>query len=149
MLNYQLFLNRPVIESANLNMQDIKKTIISNMAGLPGIARIFDIENMMLTPLNSKVKDMLVNGYYPNRCGDIQIIFQPHWIEGYSTSGTTHGLWNPYDARIPLLWYGWGIKQGKTAREVSITDIAPTIAALLKIQEPSGSIGKVIGEIVP
>lgn len=149
MLNYQLFLNRPVIESANLNMQEIKKAIISNMAGLPGIARIFDIENMMLTPLNSKVKDMLVNGYYPNRCGDIQIIFQPHWIEGYSTSGTTHGLWNPYDARIPLLWYGWGIKQGKTAREVSITDIAPTIAALLKIQEPSGSIGKVIGEIVP
>ena len=29
-----------------------------------------------------------------------------------------------------------------------MTDIAPTIAAMLRIQEPSGSIGKVITEIV-
>ncbi len=148
MMNYQLFLNRPVIEASSLKMEDIKKSIISNMAGLPGIARVFDIENILNTPLNAKLQEMLVNGYYPKRCGDIQIIFQPHWIEGYSTTGTTHGLWNPYDAHIPLLWYGWGIKPGKTSREVSITDIAPTLAALLKIQAPSGSVGKVIGEIV-
>ena len=149
MMNYQLFLNRPAIEAARLNMDEIKKAIISSMSALPGIARIFDIENMSQTTLNAKVKDMLTNGYYPKRCGDIQLIFQSQWIEGYSASGTTHGLWNPYDAHIPLLWYGWGIKAGKTSREVSITDIAPTIAAMLKIQTPSGTVGKVIGEIVP
>ena len=149
MANYQLFLNRPVIEGARLNLEEIKSTIISNMANLPGIARIFDIEKIMQTPLNARVKEMLVNGYYPKRCGDIQIIFQPHWIEGYSATGTTHGLWNAYDSRIPLLWYGWGIKHGSTSRSVSITDIAPTIAAMLKIQDPSGTVGKVINEIVP
>jgi hypothetical protein len=61
----------------------------------------------------------------------------------YSSTGTTHGLWNPYDAHIPLLWYGWGIKKGKTNRETYMTDIAPTIAALLHIQMPGGCIGKV------
>jgi hypothetical protein len=55
-------------------------------------------------------------------------------------------LWNPYDAHIPLLWYGWGIKKGSTNRPVQMTDVAPTLAALLKIQEPSGSIGTVISE---
>jgi predicted AlkP superfamily pyrophosphatase or phosphodiesterase len=149
MMNYQLFLNRPVIEASHLNIADIKKSIISNMSGLAGVARVFDIDNMMQTPLNAKIKGMLVNGYYPKRCGDIQLIFQSQWIEGYSATGTTHGLWNPYDAHIPLLWYGWGIKPGKLSREVSITDIAPTIAALLKIQTPSGTVGKVITEIVP
>jgi hypothetical protein len=149
MYNYQLFLDKPVITAAKLNIDDIKKSIISNLSSLPGIARIFDIEKLIQTPLNAKIKDMLVNGYYPKRCGDIQLILQSQWIEGYSATGTTHGLWNPYDAHIPLLWYGWGIKPGKTSREVSITDIAPTLAALLKIQAPSGSVGKVISEIVP
>ena len=148
MANYQVVLNKALIESSKLNTADIKKFIINYLSPLPGVARVFDLENIMQVPLNGEIKDMLVNGYYPNRCGDIQIIFQPQWIEGYSRTGTTHGLWNPYDSHIPLLWYGWGIKPGNSSREVSIVDIAPTLAALLKIQKPSGSIGKVIGEIV-
>jgi phosphopentomutase len=76
------------------------------------------------------------------------LILQAQWIDGYSPTGTTHGLWNPYDAHIPLVWYGWGIKQGKTNRETYMTDIAPTISALLKIQMPSGNIGKVIEEVI-
>jgi predicted AlkP superfamily pyrophosphatase or phosphodiesterase len=149
MYNYQVFLNRPAIEASHLNISEIKKIIIQNMKDLPGIARAFDIEDLMQVPLNSKIRDMLVNGYYPKRGGDIQLILQSQWIEGYSATGTTHGLWNPYDAHIPLLWYGWGIKPGNTSREVFITDIAPTLAALLKIQRPSGSVGNVIGEIIP
>jgi hypothetical protein len=43
---------------------------------------------------------------------------------------------------------GWGVKPGKTHRETYMTDIAPTLAALLKIQMPNGSIGKVIEEVI-
>jgi hypothetical protein len=43
---------------------------------------------------------------------------------------------------------GWGIRQGRTVRETYMTDIAPTLSALLRIQMPSGSIGQVIGEVV-
>ncbi len=66
----------------------------------------------------------------------------------FANGGTSHGLWNPYDAHIPLLWYGWGIKAGKTNRELYMTDIAPTLAALLHIQMPNGSVGNVIKEII-
>jgi arylsulfatase A-like enzyme len=69
-------------------------------------------------------------------------------MEGSSNAGTTHGLWNPYDAHIPLIWYGWGIKAGKTNRELYMTDIAPTLAALLHIQMPNGSVGDVIKEVI-
>jgi predicted AlkP superfamily pyrophosphatase or phosphodiesterase len=147
--NYQLVLNKDLIKTSGFSIEEIKKVLIKNLSSVPGVARAFDLENMMQVPLNALIKDMLVNGYYPNRCGDIQIILQPQWIEWHSPTGTTHGLWNPYDAHIPLLWYGWGIKAGSSPREVSILDIAPTLAALLKIQKPSGSVGKVIGEIFP
>eukprot|EP01137_Pigoraptor_chileana_P001060 Opistho-2@38151 len=101
----------------------------------------------MTTPINKTLREMLANGFYPRRSGDIQIILKSGYIEG-SATGTTHGLWYAYDAHIPLLFYGWGIKKGKTHRETYMTDIAATIAALLKIQMPSGSVGKVIEEVM-
>ncbi|MCC7379347.1 MAG: alkaline phosphatase family protein, partial [Chitinophagaceae bacterium] len=61
--------------------------------------------------------------------------------------GTTHGLWNPYDSHIPLLWFGWKVKPGKSNRQVFMTDISPTIAAMLHIQMPNGNVGKVIEEV--
>jgi predicted AlkP superfamily phosphohydrolase/phosphomutase len=75
------------------------------------------------------------------------LIFRPQWIEGLLRGGTTHGVFNPYDTHIPLLFYGWNIKPGKTYREVHITDIAPTISSLLKIQMPNGNIGNTISEL--
>lgn len=146
--NYQLSLNNKLIGDLKLNREEIINWVIDTLSTQNGIARVFEINKMMETPLPAKVKEMMVNGYYPSRGGDIQIILQPGWIENFPNSGTTHGLWNPYDAHIPLIWYGWGINKGKTNRETYMTDIASTIAALLKIQMPSGNIGKVISEAI-
>jgi phosphopentomutase len=54
----------------------------------------------------------------------------------------------PYDSHIPLLWMGWGVKQGLSYRKVYMSDIAGTIAAMLKIQMPSANIGTVIHELI-
>jgi arylsulfatase A-like enzyme len=55
--------------------------------------------------------------------------------------GTTHGSAYNYDSHVPLLFYGWNIPAQTVNTLVYITDIAPTIADLLKIAEPSASIG--------
>jgi predicted AlkP superfamily pyrophosphatase or phosphodiesterase len=147
--NYQISLNHLRIDSAHLDIEEIKKWVIDYLLIEPGIARAFAIDKLSETTLNAKQKSMLANGYYPRRSGDIQIILQPQYLDGYySSTGTTHGLWNPYDAHIPLVWYGWGIKHGKTNRETYMTDIAPTLAALLHIQMPSGCIGQVIEDVM-
>jgi phosphopentomutase len=65
---------------------------------------------------------------------------------GWSSTGSSHGSWYPYDSHIPVIFMGWGIKQGRLTRDVQMTDIAPTISALLRIQMPSGNTGKVVSE---
>ncbi|MBC7826668.1 MAG: alkaline phosphatase family protein [Chitinophagaceae bacterium] len=147
MFNYQVHLNHPVIDSSTLNENAIKKWIIDSLKGIESVVQAIDLQQLGNIPLNVTIKTMIENGYFPRRCGDIQIIFRPQFIDGGFT-GTTHGSWNPYDAHIPLLWYGWNILPGKTHRETYMTDIAPTLAAILKIQAPSGSVGKVIEEVV-
>lgn len=146
--NYQLHLNHPALDSAKIEEKEVINWIVKSLSAQIGIARVFATDDLNNVPLNGTIRKMLNNGYYPPRNGEIQIILQPDYIDAYSTTGTTHGLWNPYDTHIPLLWYGWGIKQGKTNRETYMTDIAPTIAALLHIQMPSGAVGSVIEELI-
>lgn len=146
--NYQLHLNHPVLDSLKVNTEELTDWIINYLSPQPGIARVFALSHLNEVPLPARVREMINNGYYPRRNGDIQLILQPGYIDAWGNTGTTHGLWNAYDAHIPLIWYGWGIKAGKTNRETAMTDIAPTIAALLHIQMPSGSVGHVITEVL-
>lgn len=129
-----------------LDQKAIKKTIIQYMISQPEVGQVFDLANLMEVPLTAKQRDMVANGYNQHLSGDIQVMLQPGFMEGYAT-GTTHSAWNPYDAHIPLLFYGWNVPKGKTNREVYMTDIAATITAMLHIQMPSGCIGHVIEEV--
>jgi arylsulfatase A-like enzyme len=146
--NYQLALNHPALDSAQIDTKKIISWIVDNLGKNPAIARVFPLDELNKVPLPATVRTYMNNGYYKKRSGDIQFMLKPNFIDAWSNTGTTHGLWNPYDTHIPLLWYGWGIKQGKTNRETYMSDIAPTIAALLRIQAPNGNIGQVITEVI-
>jgi predicted AlkP superfamily pyrophosphatase or phosphodiesterase len=143
--NYQVYLNDEVINQQKLDRHAIEDSVINFCMRIKGVANAFRLAGLKQEVLPEKVMQMLANGYHKKRSGDIQVILEPGWIDGGKT-GTTHGLWNPYDAHIPLLWMGWGIKPGKSNRTVYMTDIAATLAALLHIQMPSGCIGEVITE---
>jgi hypothetical protein len=124
----------------------VKSWILANAIKYPGVSNAFDLHKLGTTALPEPLKTMVVNGYNVQRSGDIMVTLQPGWLEGGAT-GTTHGLWNPYDAHIPLVWMGWGVRHGKTNRTTAMTDIAPTVAAMLRIQMPNGTVGKVIEEV--
>jgi len=144
--NYMVVFNDSLIEAANLNREEIENWTVSYLRKQKEIMQAFRIADLNTTPITATQRERINNGYYFPRCGDVAFILKPGYVEG-TGNGTSHGLWNPYDSHIPLLWYGWGIKQGKTNREIYMTDIAPTVAALLHIQMPSGCVGKVIEEV--
>jgi predicted AlkP superfamily pyrophosphatase or phosphodiesterase len=146
--NYQLHLNHPSLDSAKVDKDSLIEWMVDYISAEPGIDRAFPIEDLNEVPLPAKMREALNNGYYPSRNGDIQLIVKPNYIEAWNNTGTTHGLWNPYDSHIPLLWYGWGIRPGKSNKEVYMTDISPTLAALLHIQMPNGAVGKIIEEVL-
>ena len=144
--NYQLHFNHRLVDSIKVGVSEVASYASAYMEKQPGINRAFPLADLNRVPLPETIRKMLNNAYHPQRNGDVQYILQPNHMEAYSTTGTTHGLWNPYDSHIPLLWYGWGIRKGKTNRETYSIDVAPTLAALLRIQEPNGSVGTVITE---
>jgi predicted AlkP superfamily pyrophosphatase or phosphodiesterase len=145
---YQVYFDHNKMNEDRLNRDAVFRETIGFLSTRPGIARAIALDALNVSTLNSDIRNAVANGYYPGRSGDIQLIYLPQWIEGYESKGTTHGLWNPYDSHIPLVWYGWNIQPGQSNRRVSMSDIAPTLAAMLHIQMPNGSVGRPIEEIV-
>jgi predicted AlkP superfamily pyrophosphatase or phosphodiesterase len=145
--SFQLVFNDSLINAAQLNKQEIIEWSVNYLKLQKEIAQVFPISELQQTPLTSRQREMINNGYFPARSGAIQFILKPGYVEGHG-NGTSHGSWNPYDSHIPLLWYGWGIKQGRTTRETYMTDISATLAGMLRIQMPSGCVGHVIGEVL-
>ena len=143
--NYQVYLNRKAIDSASLNFDEIKKYLISELNKDPGIFYAFDNNNISSANLPWEVRERFINGFNNKRAGDVQVILNSGYLS-WGTTGSSHGTWYPYDSHIPVVFMGWGIKQGRLTRDIHMTDIAPTIAALLRIQMPSGNIGKVVSE---
>ena len=144
-MNYQVPLNHSLIDSANADEKAIVSFIIKTIQSNEAVAQVIELKNLANVTLNAQLKDRLSNGYNPTRSGDIQLVLKSGYID-YGKTGTSHGVWSPYDSHIPSLFFGWGIKQGHTNRETYMTDIAPTITALLHIQMPSGCVGKVVEE---
>ena len=146
--NYQVNFDLNKIASSSIDFNAVKETAVDFLQRQPGILFAVDMAAVGKTSVPEKIRNMIINGYNFKRSGQIQIVLNSGWYEGYSLKGTTHGTWNPYDTHIPLLWYGWNIKHGSTKREVYMTDISATLAALLHIQMPNGCIGKPIEEVM-
>lgn len=146
--NYQVTFNMRTIHQKKLDLNAIKKTCLEWLRQQPGITYAIDMANVGETAVAEPVRSMVMNGYYAKRSGAIQLVLNAGWFESHGKTGTSHGTWNPYDTHIPLLFMGWGIKKGHTNEQVYMSDIAPTVAALLHIQMPNGCIGKPITEVL-
>ncbi|HEY5507969.1 MAG TPA: alkaline phosphatase PafA [Paludibacter sp.] len=146
--NFQVFFNRPKIDSLNLDFGKIKESTIDYLKAAKGIQYAVDQDKIVEASIPSPLKEMMINGYNHQRSGNVVFATLPGWLPHYCNKGCTHSVWNPYDAHIPLVFMGWNIDHGTTNRTTAMTDISATLAALLHIQIPSGCIGTPIVEVI-
>ena len=85
-------------------------------------------------------------GFHEQRAGDLFIVSEPYWF--FEEKGTSHGTPFNYDSHVPVIFMGWGIKAGQFHGRAAVNDIAPTLATLLGVETPSGSVGRVLVEAV-
>jgi len=149
---YRVFLNHEKIAAKGVALEKVKEVLIDFFRQQPHIQFVMDFEKVNTWSVPDKIRSMALLGYHPHRSGDLLLVPEAGWYEFWAGSsspvGTTHGAWNPYDAHIPLLFYGWKVDHGATSREVHITDIAPTVCQMLHIQQPNACIGESILEVV-
>ncbi len=145
-MNNQVIYNKPELAKTEADFDEIKNFSVDFLKHQTGIIDAVDITNISAATVPEVIKTRVTNGYNARRSGDVYFILKSNWFDGGET-GTTHGAWYPYDSHIPLVFMGWNVKPGKTNKTHYMTDIAPTLAAMLRIQMPSGCVGEPISEI--
>ncbi len=144
--NYSVYFKMDKL--GNLDLARVKAAAIEYLEQHEDISFAVDVDNVGALAVPEPLKSMIINGNNRKRTGHVLMVPNAGVFEASKRSGTTHGVWNPYDTHIPLLFMGWGVKQGATNKVYYQNDIAITIANLLKIQAPNGNVGKPIVELV-
>ena len=138
--NNQIFFNRKELKRLNLNMHEVEQAMVDEQISYPNIAKVYTSKAMNSTNFTEGIEALLQNGFNQKRSGDVIIVDDIGYI-AYGQTGSTHGSGLNYDTHVPLLFFGKGIRNGSTYRKTRITDIAPTISALLGTSFPNGCTG--------
>ncbi|HQD45165.1 MAG TPA: alkaline phosphatase family protein [Kaistella sp.] len=146
--NYQIYLDQSLVEKNKLDMTNVVDYLVDELNKDQSVLFAVNLKKLGQAPIPEPIKTRIINGYNWQRSGDIQLISHDSMLPPYAKTGTTHSVWNSYDSRVPLIFMGWGIKNGESNKEYNMTDISPTIASLLRIQFPSGNIGNPIVEVI-
>jgi arylsulfatase A-like enzyme len=81
------------------------------------------------------------------RSGDVMLSYRPEYVEDFGAGrGVSYGSLYNYDARVPLIFYGPQFRAGVFESPVEAVDVAPTLARVIGIAEPSSAAGRVLGE---
>ncbi len=145
--NNQFYLNHALLKARKISVSQVYEVVRETLLQRNDVADVIDLQHISESSIPTYQQGYVRNGFNPRRSGDILYFLNPSWFTGRNT-GTTHGSVYRYDTHVPLLWYGWKIKHGETSGRTNISDIAPTVADLLSILEPNGSVGNVITEVV-
>ncbi len=141
-------MNHDLIRSKSLNEDSLLNVFSDYLYTQEGIAMVFRKDDLKSNDYKFGIRSIVKNGFNASRSSDMQFILKPNWMVWFSKTGTTHGTPYEYDTHVPLIFYGWKIKNSKSDTDVKITDIAPTVAKLLGIEKPNGSTGNAIGELL-
>jgi arylsulfatase A-like enzyme len=145
------YLNYDLIAQKKLDPVVVEQIGADALRKLPHIFRVYTRSQIMAGHvLEDYVSRDIRNGFFWKRSGDIFPVPEAYYFvdENSDGHGTSHGTPFNYDTHVPIIFMGSMIKPGKYNAPVAVNDIAPTLAAILEIEEPSGSVGRILSEIL-
>ncbi len=119
----------PGVYDKMLKSRQLTTAVVSAIQSRPGVQRVFRSEEIRGAEHST---DPLLRAaalsYFPGRSGDLVFATKPGWM--ISSGGTTHGSASADDQRVPVLFYGRGVKPGIYQDAATPADLTPTLAAI-------------------
>jgi predicted AlkP superfamily pyrophosphatase or phosphodiesterase len=142
-----LYFNRDLMRNQKLDPAEVERVAAEAALEQPHIARVYTRSQLASGNVQQdSISRAFTLGFFPQRSGDLFTLQEPYYL--FDASGTTHGTPYDYDNHVPVIFLGPGIKAGSYSSRIAVNDIAPTLAEILKVEQPSGSIGRILSEIL-
>jgi predicted AlkP superfamily pyrophosphatase or phosphodiesterase len=140
-----LYLDGKVLEGHKLDGPAVRRAAAAFLARQPDVQLAVareDLPALDAAGLGPAVR----HSVFGDRSGDVLVVLKPFRVLQSETRGTSHGTPWSYDAEVPLLLLGRGVKPGQYLVPASAVDVAPTLSALLELGSPAMCEGTALGE---
>jgi predicted AlkP superfamily pyrophosphatase or phosphodiesterase len=148
--NNNIYFDNQALARDRVSHEEIERVAGEAALTVPGIARYFtrtQLATRGISPSDAIARRVL-HGFYPPRSGDVVVVQEPYkYLVEYQIVAT-HGAPYSYDTHVPLIIMGAGLTPGRYLNSATPADIAPTLAALLRIEPPSNAVGRVLNEAI-
>jgi hypothetical protein len=141
------YLDEKLIQKYKADPAEAERIAADVAKSFPHIARAYTRHELEHGEVQKdSIGEAISKSYFGARSGSLFILQEPYYV--FEATGTTHGTPYDYDNHVPLIFMGQGIRPGDYGRRVLVNDIAPTLAAILQVTTPSGSIGQILREVM-
>ncbi len=135
----QIYLNRDLIEKKNLSLEKVQQKAASFINQFEGIKLAMPASAFEKGENQGQLAAM-ANSFNFKRSGDVLYVLEDGWQPKYKYKRT---IYND-NTRIPMIWFGDGIRRNRILENVEAVDMVPTIFELLGYDPPANIQGKVI-----
>jgi predicted AlkP superfamily pyrophosphatase or phosphodiesterase len=147
-----MYWNYQTLKEKNVGVDAAGRIATETIMSAPQIhvSRVYTREQLLMGGRGDFITTAALNGFYPARSADLFIIYEPYFFPGSGNGvGSSHFTPYVYDNHVPVVFFGMGVKAGTYHRNIAVNDIAPTLAAAMGVELPSGAFGNVLYEVVP
>lgn len=144
-----IYLDYALAEKNGTSRVELEDTAARFLLQRDGLAQVYTRTQMETGAVATRMDTLMRRAWNRQLSGDLMVVTKPAWYFGKGAGGTSHGSPYTYDTNVPLMVYGprW-IRPGAYGQYAEVVDIAPTLAHLLRVRQPSASEGRVLTEAV-
>ncbi len=143
----QLYLNRDLIYRNGLSLREVQDRVAAYVLQFRGVSHALTATALSSSSFASGYGRLMQNSFYPRRSGDVVINLMPGWIEEQEGVRSMSGSMYDYDTHVPLMVLGGGLTATRIRAPADPSQIAPTLARLMRIDRPVAATGDEITAI--
>jgi predicted AlkP superfamily pyrophosphatase or phosphodiesterase len=136
-----VFLDRNAFKAAKVNADSTLDALAKALRAVPGVERVDRFTKLLADSARDPIARRWAHQFPPNVPIEMIVTLTPLSIFGGNVAA--HASGRDYDSHVPLIFYGAGVKPGRTNEFVRTVDLAPTLAAIAGVK-PSEKLDGVV-----
>ncbi|PYQ46291.1 MAG: hypothetical protein DMF77_01355 [Acidobacteria bacterium] len=143
------YLDLDAIARRRLARRDVEATAVKALMETGLVERVYTQEQLMgEPPADDPYFPFMRRSFYQPRSPHLTVLLRQWTYLSDRAGGTGHGTPYEYDRHVPIVFLGPSVKPGTYPAACGPEDIAPTLAALLRLDYPMQDAERVLTEMM-
>lgn len=130
----QIYLNHQLLEKRNIQLGDVLRQAQEFLLQVAGVRNVYTATQLLTS--DSPMLQRVRNGYNIDKSGDLLLDIAPGW-QLVDTVTNTLSTSRIASTAFPIIFYGHDISHERIVKPVTIDQIAPTVARIIRIRAPN------------